>query len=126
MSFKETDELYYLVEKSIDDAFNEKFLFDLYVYVKLCEFKRAEIRDFIESSTAANLSSIVFDLELYIKGGDEISKQAYGHLSMPKARRAKDYLYKILTDAWKYEQERRPGRKPGTKNRRKRTAVTHK
>ena len=49
MSFKETDELYYLVEKSIDDAFEEKFLFDLYVYVKLCEFKRFQIRDFIET-----------------------------------------------------------------------------
>jgi len=121
-----TDELYVLVERAIDAAFNGKFLFNLYTYVRSSKFTRRDVTEFIESSTAANVSNIVTELELYIKGKDKIAKEAYGHLSKPTARKIKDYLYKILTDAWKYEQERRPGRKPGTKNRKRKSAVTHK
>jgi|TARA_R100000084_G_C4631253_1_gene138463 hypothetical protein len=121
-----TDELYTLVERAIDAAFEGKFLFNFYTYVKSSKFTRREVTTFIESSTAANVSNTVLELELYIKGRDKFSKEAYGHLSKPTARKIKDYLYKILTDAWKYEQERRPGRKPGTKNRKRKSAITNK
>jgi len=121
-----TEELYVLVERSIDAAFDGKFLFNFYNYVKASKFTRREVTAFIESPTAANVSSIVTELELYIKGKDKISKEAYGHLTKPTAKKIKDYLYKILTDAWKYEQERRPGRKPGTKNRKRKSAITNK
>jgi hypothetical protein len=119
-----TDEIYLLVEKSIDAAFDGKFLFNLYTYVKSSKFTRRDMTAFIESPTAESISNIVTELELYIKGKDKIAKEAYGHLSKPNARKIKDYLYKILEDAWKYEKERRPGRKPGTKNGRKRVAGT--
>ena len=119
-----SEEIYVLVEKSIDAAFDGKFLFNLYTYVKSSKFTRKEVTAFIESPTAASISTIVTELELYIKGKDKVAKEAYGHLSKPNARKIKDYLYKILTDAWKYEKERRPGRKPGTKNKRKRIPGT--
>lgn len=115
-----SEEIYVLVEKSIDAAFDGKFLFNLYSYVKTSNFTRREMTAFIDSPTAASISTIVTELDLYIAGKDKFSKEAYGHLSKPNARKIKDYLYKILTDAWKYEKERRPGRKPGTKNKRKR------
>jgi hypothetical protein len=55
------------------------------------------------------------DLEDYLEGGnDEQHKQlreGYGYLGKPEARKIKDYLYSILEDAWKYEQEKRPGRR---------------
>ena len=121
-----TEELYPLVEKSIDAAFDGKFMFDLYTYVKSYKFTRREVSKFIESSTAASISDTVLELERYLKGRDAIAKEAYGHLSKPKARKIKDYLYKILNDAWKYEQERRPGRKPGSKTRKRKAAITNK
>jgi transcriptional regulatory protein LevR len=121
-----TEEIYSLVERSIDAAFNEKFIFDLYTYVKGYKFTRRQVSKFIESTTAASISDTVLELELYLKGKDTIAKQAYGHLSKPKARKIKDYLYKILNDAWKYEQERRPGRKPGSKTKKRKQTVTNK
>jgi len=121
-----TEELCTLVERAIDAAFDGKFLFNLYNYVKASKFTRRDVTAFIESSTAANVSSIVLELELYIKGRDKFSKEAYGHLSKPQARKIKDYLYKILTDSWKYEKERRPGRKPGTKNKKRKSAIYNK
>ena len=120
------EELYTLVERSIDAAFDGKFLFNLYNYVKASKFTRRDVTAFIESSTAANVSNLVLELELYLKGRDKISKEAYGHLSKPQARKIKDYLYKILTDSWKYEKERRPGRKPGTKNKKRKSAIYNK
>ena len=121
-----TEELYVLVERAIDAAFDGKFLFNLYSYVKTSKFTRRDMTEFIESSTAANVASVVTELELYIKGRDKISKEAYGHLSKPTARKIKDYLYKILTDSWKYEQERRPGRKPGSKTRKRKSTILSK
>ena len=121
-----TEELCTLVERAIDAAFDGKFLFNLYNYVKASKFTRRDVTAFIESSTAANVSNLVLELELYLKGRDKISKEAYGHLSKPQARKIKDYLYKILTDSWKYEKERKPGRKPGTKNKKRKSAIANK
>ena len=121
-----TEELCTLVERAIDAAFDGKFLFNLYNYVKASKFTRRDVTAFIESSTAANVSNLVLELELYLKGRDKISKEAYGHLSKPQARKIKDYLYKILTDSWKYEKERRPGRKPGTRNKKRKSAIYNK
>ena len=38
-------------------------------------------------------------------------REAYGHIPKPEARKIRKYLYGILEDAWKYERDRRPGRK---------------
>jgi len=116
-----TEEIYLLVEKSIDAAFDGKFLFNLYTYVKSSKFTRKEVSAFLRSPTAESISTIVSELDLYISGKDKVAKEAYGHLSKPNARKIKDYLYKILTDALKYERERKPGRKPGTKSKPKRS-----
>ena len=68
-----TEELYSLVERSIDAAFDGKFMFDLYTYVKSYKFTRREVSKFIESSTAASISDTVLELERYLKGKDTIA-----------------------------------------------------
>lgn len=109
------EELYQLIERSIDLAMTEqKFLFKLYPYLKMNKWTRRQTNVFIESSTAANLNFTVLELEDYIKGGDKQLREAYGHIPKPKARKIKDYLYSILEDAWQYHAERKPGRKLGS------------
>ena len=77
--------------------------------------KKKQIEEFIESSTADELSQQVLELEGYIKGGDKTLKEAYGHIPKPKARKIKTYLYGILEDAWRYNLDKRRGRKTRSK-----------
>ncbi len=116
------EELYQLIEKSIDLAMtDQKFLFKLYPYLKMNKWTRQQTKVFIESTTAANLNFTVLELEDYIKGGDKQLREAYGYIPKPKARKIKDYLYSILEDAWQYHAERKPGRKLGSTLTKKRT-----
>ena len=75
------------------------------------------------SSTAAEISATTLELEQYIKGGDQTLREAYGHIPKPTARKIKTYLYRILEDAWKYELERKPGRKAKPKTKRRKVAT---
>jgi len=111
-------ELYDVIEHTIDFAFEGKYMLNMYEYLKNNKATKREVREFIESTTAQELNSLIMDLEDYLEGGsDEMHKQlreGYGHLGKPEARKIKNYLYGILEDAWKYEQERKPGRKKKT------------
>ena len=108
-------EVYNDVEKAIDYAFNGQFVLKFYDYLKVRGTKRVEVEEFIESSTASELNSLVMDLDDYLEGGsDEIHKQlreGYGHIPKPQARKIRNYLYGILEDAWKYSHDKRPGRR---------------
>ena len=106
---------YYDVEKAIDLAFQGKFVIDFYQYMKVKKILKSEVDEFIESSTAAELSDLVLQLDEYIKGGNDSNhkqlREAYHHISKPQARKIKNYLYTILEDAWRYSRDRRPGRR---------------
>ena len=108
-------EVYFDVEKAIDLAFKGKFVLKFYDYLKIKGTKRIEVVEFIESSTANEISNLVMDLDGYLEGGaDDIHKQlreGYGHISKPEARKIRNYLYGILEDAWKYNHDKRPGRR---------------
>jgi len=108
-------EVYTDVEKAIDYAFGGQFVLKFYDYLKIRGTRKAEIDEFIESSTAHEISELVMDLDDYLEGGsDEIHKQlreGYGYLPKPEARKIRNYLYGILEDAWKYSHDRRPGRR---------------
>ena len=108
-------EVYFDVEKAIDFAFEGKFVLNFYEYLKVKGVRKVEVEEFIESSTANELSNLVMDLDEYLEGGsDEIHKQlreGYGHIPKPQARKIKNYLYSILEDAWRYNHDRRPGRR---------------
>ena len=108
-------DIYDLVEHAIDNAFEGQMNLKFYNYLKDSKTKKHEIDSFIESITASELSDLVVELEEYIKGGaDDLHKQlreGYGHIPKPQARKIKDYLYGILNDAWRYSNDRRPGRR---------------
>lgn len=108
-------EVYNDVEKAIDYAFQGKFVLKFYDYLKVKGARKFEVEEFIESPTASNISNVVMDLDDYLEGGsDEIHKQlreAYGHIPKPEARKIRNYLYGILEDAWKYNHDKRKGRR---------------
>ena len=117
------DEFSTLVEQAIEESFNGRYLFNCYLYLKHNKATTPQVRKFCESSTAAELSATTLELEQYIKGGDQTLREAYGHIPKPTARKIKTYLYRILEDAWKYELERKPGRTPKPKTKRRKVAT---
>ena len=108
-------EVYYDVEKAIDYAFQGQFVLKFYDYLKIRGAKKLEVEEFIESKTANEISNLVMDLDEYLEGGsDNVHKQlreGYGHIPKPEARKIRNYLYNILEDAWKYNHDKRPGRR---------------
>ena len=110
------DELYNVVEQTIDYAFNGKYMLDMYEYLKSLKAPRTVVEEFLMSCTATEVKNLVLDLEGYLEGGsDDTHKQlreGYGHLGKPEARKIKNYLMKILEDAERYRHDKRPGRKP--------------
>ena len=110
-----TSELYYDVDRAIDYAFEGQFVLKFYDYLKVRGAKRAEVEEFITSSTATELSDLVNELAEYLEGGQDYNhkllREAYGHIPKPQARKIKDYLYGILQDAWQYSHDKRPGRR---------------
>ena len=109
------ENVYDMVEHAIELAFEGKMTLKFYDYLKYRKTKKYEIDSFIESSTAAEISDVVLQLEEYIKGGKDNEHQqlreAYHHIPKPQARKIKKYLYGILEDAWRYQSDRRPGRR---------------
>jgi len=108
-------EVYSDVEKAIDYAFNGQFVMKFYDYLKIRGTKKTEVEEFIESPTANEISNLVMDLDEYLEGGaDEMHKQlreGYGHIPKPEARKIRNYLHGILEDAWKYNHDKRRGRR---------------
>jgi len=108
-------QMYDVVEHTIDYAFKGKFMLNMYEYLKSIKATKRDVEEFINSTCALEINTIILDLEDYMEGGnDSLHKQlreAYGHLGKPEARKIRNYLYEILQDAWKYEQEKKPGRK---------------
>ena len=111
------DEFYFLVERSIDVAmFEQKYLFNMYQHLKFNKARRRDATDFLNSSTAQNITQTADELKAFIKGGDKTLREAYAFLSKPQARKVVKYLDGLLDDARRYEYDRRPGRRPKSVN----------
>lgn len=108
-------EVYFDVERAIDLAFDGHFVLKFYDYLKIRGARKFEVEEFIESNTANNISNLVMDLDEYLEGGSDNNhkqlREAYGHIPKPQARKIRNYLYGILEDAWKYNHDKRPGRR---------------
>ena len=108
-------EVYFDVEKAIDLAFNRQFVLKFYDYLKIRGARKFEVEEFIKSKTASNISNLVMDLDEYLEGGSDNNhkqlREAYGHIPKPQARKIRNYLHNILEDAWKYNYDKRPGRR---------------
>ena len=109
------EEIYYIIEESIELAFKGKFVIKLYDYFKVKGATRSEADEFLKSSTAHEIGSLIVELNEYIKGGKDSEHQqlreAYHHVPKPQARKIRDYLTCILEDAVRYSHDRRPGRR---------------
>ena len=108
-------DIYDLIEHAIDNAFGGQLNLKFYDYLKDTKIKKQQIDEFLDSTTSKELESLIEDLEAYLEGGsDDIHKQlreGYGHIPKPQARKIKNYLYSILEDAWRYRDDRKPGRR---------------
>ena len=108
-------QMYDVVEHTIDYAFKGKFMLNMYEYLKSIKATKRDVEEFINSPTALEINTLILALEDYMEGGNDSQhkqlREAYGHLGKPEARKIRNYLYEILQDAWKYEQEKKPGRK---------------
>jgi len=107
--------MYDVIEHTIDYAFEGKFMLNMYEYLHSIKATKRDVESFIDSPSAAEINTLILDLEDYLEGGNDSQhkqlREGYGHLGKPEARKIRDYLYNLLQDAWKYEQEKRPGRK---------------
>ena len=111
---------YELIEHALELAFEGKMQLKFYEFLKYRKTTKAEVDAFLKSSTAKELADEVLELKEYIKGGkDNLHQQlreAYGHIPKPQARKIKAYLGRILEDAVRYSNDRKPGRrKKGSK-----------
>ncbi len=123
MSNTVIDDLDSMLEHVIDDVFfNQVYTFNMYDYLSSNNLTRPMVEEFIDSPTVHEISQLINDLELYLEGGDDNEhkqiREGYGHLGKPTARKIKNYLTSIVDDSWKYYNERRPGRRKGSRNRR--------
>jgi hypothetical protein len=109
-----------IVNKAIDLAFvEEKYQLNFYSYLQGEQCKRSTILQFINSSLGLALANQIEEIDIYLEGGEAavFVRESYNWMGKPRARKVRDYLNKILEDAQKYEQSKRPGRKPGSKNK---------
>ena len=113
------EEVYYIIEDAIELAFTGQFVIKLYEYFQSRGVTKAEADQFLNSSTANEIASVVVELDEYIKGGKDSNHQqlreAYHHIPKPQARKIRNYLACILEDALQYSNDKRRGRKRRSK-----------
>ena len=113
------EEVYYVLEEALELAIQGKFVVKLYEYFQSRGVTKAEADQFLNSSTANEIASLVTELTEYIKGGKDSNHQqlreAYHHIPKPQARKIRDYLTCILQDAVRYSDDKRRGRKRRSK-----------
>ena len=113
------EEIYYILEEAIELAFKGQFVIKLYDYFKVRGVTKAEADQFLNSSTANEIGSLIVELGEYIKGGNDSDhkqlREAYHHIPKPQARKIRNYLACILEDAIRYSNDKRRGRKRRSK-----------
>jgi hypothetical protein len=109
------EEVYYVLEESIELAFKGQFVVKLYEYFQVRGVTKAEADQFLNSSTAHEIGSLIVELGEYIKGGKDSNHQqlreAYHHIPKPQARKIRNYLASLLEDAVRYSNDRKRGRR---------------
>ena len=113
------EEVYYVLEESLELAFKGQFVVKLYEYFQSRGVTKVEADQFLNSSTFHEIASLVTELTEYLKGGKDSNHQqlreAYHHIPKPQARKIRDYFACILEDAVRYSDDRRRGRKRRSK-----------
>jgi hypothetical protein len=113
-------DIYIIVNGAIDDAVRfQRYQLNFYSFLEGENVKRIDIKSFLNSSLISQMRDEISHLDLYLDGGPEVAdlREVYGWMGKPRARKYKEYLMGIIEDAEKYERQRRPGRKPGSKKK---------
>ena len=99
------DDIYLIVEKAIDYAFEEKkFLLKFYEYLKSTKTTGIQVKEFNESGTANELRQIIGELEGYIKGENHMDLSDLGIEAGIMAQNIIDRgLFKPLREVWGLE-----------------------
>ena len=69
------EEVYYVLEEALELAFKGQFVVKLYEYFQSRGVTKAEADQFLNSSTANEIASLVTELTEYIKGGKDNQHQ---------------------------------------------------
>tara|TARA_B100000427_G_scaffold325319_1_gene331963 strand:- start:1900 stop:2250 length:351 start_codon:yes stop_codon:yes gene_type:complete len=110
MKLQDPNEIYTLIDRSIDEAMmNGRFLFDMKMYLTSNGWTRKQTGELIESSSMDELTQAVNELSQYI-ARDKYMTEAYSNMPKPQARKVRNYLQKLIDDAQSYYDTRKPGR----------------
>jgi hypothetical protein len=123
------EDIYAIVNTAIEQAFfDEKYHLNFYEYLKSIDTKKEIATEFLKSNLFTSIKDQIQEIDMYLDGGESaaILREAYSWMGKPRARKVRDYLNTIVEDAKKYEQSKRRGRKPGSKNKKKGTTTTNK
>lgn len=112
-------EICFVVNAAIDTVFSEeKYNLKFFEYLKAGNYKRKIVIDFINSNLHRDILNQIEEFDSYLEGEDSsFFKEAYSWMGKPRARRIKNYLNTIIEDAKRYEQSKKPGRKPKITNK---------
>ncbi len=107
------DTLVDIIEEVYDRAILKRGrnTFNMAKFLAENKYKKTDVTRFVESGTAGNISCTIDDLDHYIKHGGQEIRGAYPNLNTDDARKIRKFLYGILSDAWNYEQEKKPKRR---------------
>lgn len=112
------EEISMILNAAIDNVFLEdKYHLNFYDHLLSQKIKRKDVISFLNSSLHTSIQNQIEELECYLDDSNAIFKEAYDWIGKNKALLVKNYLIKILDDAKRYEQSKRPGRKPKSANK---------
>lgn len=111
------NDAFYDIERAVDYAFSQnKFVMDIYAYMKVKNFRRIDAQTILRSSTVKHLQTTIQDLDTYLQGGQTDAavyvRQAYGFLSKPDARKIRNYLDNIIEDIKRFIKDKNAKKKP--------------
>ena len=109
-----------LVKVFLDDLIKDKKCdLNLYEHLQNKKYKRIAVLEFINSNFFTALNHQVQEIEMYLSNTSNsfLVKDSYEWMGMEKINKIKNYLNNIIDDAKRYEQSKKPGRKPKSANK---------
>ena len=109
-----------LIKIFLDDLIKDKKCeLNLYEYLQNKKCRRMTVLEFINSNFFIALNHQVEEIEMYLSGTQNsfLVKDSYDWMGIEKINKIKNYLNNIIDDAKRYEQSKKPGRKPKSTNK---------
>jgi hypothetical protein len=114
---KQNTEIYDIVNLAIDRAvIDDVYNLNFYSFLEASKLKRAEVISFLDSVLVSQMYAEIENLDLYLLDVADLV-EVYGWMGKQRSKRYREYILKIIEDAKRYEQHKKPGRKPGSKSK---------